>query len=110
MCLGLRALQKKKLIQRPVLSGMVAAISVGVVEDRPVLDLDYVEDSAAEVDMNVVRTEDGRYIELQGTAESTPFPRGKLDDMLALADVGVDRLIGMQREALGDDLESLLIS
>jgi len=109
MCLALGVLKKKKLIHRPVLGGMVAAISVGVVEGRAVLDLDYVEDSAAEVDMNVVRTEDGRYIELQGTAEATPFPREQLDQILALADVGVDRLIGMQREVLGDDLESLLI-
>jgi ribonuclease PH len=109
MCLALRALQEKKLVHRPVLGGMVAAISVGVVEGRAVLDLDYVEDSAAEVDMNVVRTEDGRYIELQGTAESTPFPREKLDQMLALADVGVERLIRVQREVLGDGLESLLI-
>jgi len=109
LCLALLALKKKKSIHRPVLGGMVAAISVGVVEGRAVLDLDYVEDSAAEVDMNVVRTEDGRYIELQGTAESTPFSREKLDQMLALADVGVERLIGMQREVLGDGLESLLI-
>jgi ribonuclease PH len=89
--------------------GTRAAISVGGVEGSAALDLDYVEDSAAEVDMNVVRTEDGRYIELQGTAESTPFPREQLDQMLALADVGVDRLVGMQREVLGDGLESLLI-
>jgi ribonuclease PH len=109
LCLALQALKKKKLIHRPVLGGMVAAISVGVVEGRAVLDLDYVEDSAAEVDMNVVRTEDGRYIELQGTAESTPFSREKLDQMLALADAGVERLIRMQREVLGDGLESLLI-
>jgi ribonuclease PH len=105
----LQALKKKKLIHRPLLGGMVAAISVGIVEGRAVLDLDYVEDSAAEVDMNVVRTEDGRYIELQGTAESTPFAREKLDQMLALADLGIERLIGMQRELLGDGLESLVI-
>ena len=56
---------------------------------RPVLDLDYVEDSAAEVDMNVGRTDDGRYIEIQGTAESTPFRRERLDELLALADRGI---------------------
>jgi len=109
MCLALYRLQQRKRLKRPVLTGMLAAISMGIVEGRAVLDLDYVEDSAAEVDMNVVRTEDGRYIELQGTAESTPFPREKLDQMLALADVGIERLIGMQREVLGDGLESLLI-
>jgi ribonuclease PH len=109
LCLALRELQRRKLIHGPVLSGMVAAISVGVVDGRPVLDLDYVEDSTAEVDMNVVRTDDGRYIELQGTAESTPFPRERLDAMLALADAGIERLIGMQREILGAELEPLLI-
>ena len=109
LCLALAKLRKKRNLKGPPLNGMLAAVSVGVVEGRPMLDLDYVEDSAAEVDMNVVRTEDGRYIELQGTAESTPFPREKLDQMLALADVGVERLIGLQREVLGDGLESLLI-
>jgi len=109
MCLGLRELRRRKAIERPLLTGMVAAVSVGIVESRPLLDLDYVEDSAAEVDMNIVRTEDGRYIELQGTAETTPFARERLDEMLALADTGIDRLIEMQRETLGDDLTPLLI-
>jgi ribonuclease PH len=109
MCLGLRELRRRKAIERPLLTGMVAAISVGIVEDRPLLDLDYVEDSAAEVDMNIVRTEDGRYIELQGTAETTPFARERLAEMLALADTGIDRLIELQRETLGDDLTPLLI-
>jgi ribonuclease PH len=108
MCLGLLELRRQKLVSRPVLKGMLAAISVGIVEDRALLDLDYVEDSAAEVDMNVVRTDDGRYIELQGTAESTPFARDRLDAMLALADSGIDRLIETQRELLGDDLTPLI--
>jgi ribonuclease PH len=82
---------------------------VGIVEGEPVLDLDYVEDSAAEVDMNVVRTDDGRYVEIQGTAESTPFRRDRLGDLLALADVGIDHLLARQREVLGGKLERLLI-
>jgi ribonuclease PH len=92
------------------LTGMVAAVSVGVVEGRPVLDLDYVEDSAAEVDMNVVRTDDGRFVELQGTAETTPFRRQELDRMLALADLGIDLLMDRQRQVLGQALDRLLLT
>jgi len=110
LCLALARLRRDKAIGGPLLRGMVAAISVGVVSGKPALDLDYVEDSSAEVDMNIVRTEDGRYIEVQGTAESTPFSRERLDGMLALADRGIDRLVRMQREALGADaLDSLLV-
>jgi len=87
---------------------MVAAISVGMLNGQPVLDLDYVEDSAAEVDMNIVRTDERRYIELQGTAESEPFDRGRLDEMLALADIGIDQLLARQRELLGPALDGLL--
>ena len=86
----------------------MAAISVGIVQGRALLDLDYVEDSAAEVDMNVVRTDDNRYIELQGTAETSPFSRDQLDALLAKADAGIDELIGKQREVLGDHLGPLL--
>jgi ribonuclease PH len=110
LCLALHRLHAAGKIKRPLLTGLVAAISVGVVEGRPALDLDYVEDSAAEVDMNVVRTDDGRYIEIQGTAETTPFRRERLDEMLALCDVGIDALHARQREVLGDKLQPLLIS
>jgi len=96
------------ILLRMPLTGMVAAVSVGVVEGRPVLDLDYDEDSNASVDMNVVRTDEGRYIEVQGTAEKTPFSRENLSDLLALADAGTDRLFAVQREALGTLLETLL--
>ena len=109
MCLALDKLMKDRVVTRPPLTGTIAAVSVGVVEGRPVLDLDYVEDSAAEVDMNVVRTDDGRYIEIQGTAETTPFRRERLDEMLALCDTGIDALHERQREVLGDKLEPLLI-
>jgi len=110
LCLALARLRKDGKIKRPLLTGLVAAISVGIVEGRPALDLDYVEDSAAEVDMNVVRTDDGRYIEIQGTAETTPFRRERLDEMLTLCDSGIDTLQERQREVLGDKLGPLLIS
>ena len=80
----------------------VAAISVGVVENTPLLDLAYDEDSRAEVDMNVVKTGDGRFIEVQGTAEGPPFERRALDDLLALADQGIKELVSLQRTIIGD--------
>jgi len=75
----------------------VAAISVGIVQGTPVLDLNYVEDSGAEVDMNVVMTGAGAFVEVQGTAEQTPFGRDRLTAMLALAETGIGRLIALQR-------------
>ena len=96
------------ILVRAPLTGMVSAVSVGMVEGRPRLDLTYVEDSSADVDMNVIRTDTGRYVEVQGTAEKTPFTRGDLDRLLALADAGTDRLFDLQREALGDLLSPLL--
>ena len=107
--LALGKLKEKKVIRKPLMPGLVAAVSVGIVEGRPVLDLDYIEDSAAEVDMNVVRTDDGRYVEVQGTAEATPFHRDRLTEMLALADGGIDELHERQRQALGVLLDGLLV-
>ena len=78
----------------------VAAVSVGVVGSEPVLDLDYAEDVAAETDMNVVMTGDGRFVEVQGTAEGEPFDRGLLDGMLDLAAAGCARLTDLQEQAL----------
>ena len=83
-----------------VLRDCVAAISVGIVAGTPVLDLDYGEDSTADVDMNVVMTGAGQFVEVQGTAEHTPFDRSGLDRLLALAQSGIARLIGLQRQAL----------
>jgi ribonuclease PH len=101
-------LRETKVLRGPFLTGMLAAISVGIVDGRPVLDLDYDEDSTAEVDMNVVRIDDGRYVEVQGTAETTPFHKDRLDAMLALADRGVDRLHQLQREVIGESLGRVL--
>ena len=78
----------------------VAAVSVGVVAGQPVLDLNYVEDSTAEVDMNVVMTGTGEFVEVQGTAEQVPFGRARLDALLAIAEAGIRRLVGLQRRAI----------
>jgi len=83
-----------------VLRDCVAAISVGIVGGEPRLDLNYVEDSSAEVDMNVVMTGGGEFVEVQGTAEQVPFGRARLDEMLGLAERGIRQLIALQREAL----------
>jgi ribonuclease PH len=88
------------LIAQWPIRDFVAAISVGVYEGLPVLDLDYAEDSACDTDMNVVMTGSGGLVEVQGTAEGKPFSRAQLDDMLALAEKGIDRLIAAQRAAL----------
>ncbi|AIQ14132.1 ribonuclease PH [Paenibacillus durus] len=79
----------------------LAAISVGIVGDRPLLDLNYEEDSKANVDMNVVMTGGGEFVELQGTGEERPFSRKELDDLLGLAEQGILELIAAQKEALG---------
>jgi ribonuclease PH len=89
----------------PALRDCVAAISVGIVGGEAVLDLNYVEDSAAEVDMNVVMTGAGRFVEVQGTAEREAFGREHLDRMLALAETGIGRLIALQRRALASRRE-----
>ena len=78
----------------------VAAVSVGVVTGRAVLDLNYLEDSGAEVDMNVVMTGAGAFVEVQGTAEQTPFGRERLNDLLGLAERGIAELVALQRRAL----------
>jgi len=82
------------------LSGSVAAVSVGIVEGTPLLDLDYSEDSTADVDMNVVMTGDGALVEVQATAEKTPFGRASLDELLELAALGIEELGAAQDEAV----------
>jgi ribonuclease PH len=82
------------------LAGSIAAVSVGIVDGTPVLDLDYAEDSSAEVDMNVVMTGDGRLVEVQATAEGEPFPRDAFDELLALGERGVRLLTAKQEEAV----------
>ena len=88
-----------KLTENPM-KGLVAAISVGIVEDEPRCDLEYVEDSAAETDMNVVMTEDGRMVEVQGTAEGEPFSHDELMTLLGLAKNGIEMIMDKQRAVL----------
>jgi ribonuclease PH len=84
-------------ISRSFTTDQVAAVSVGIVGGTPLLDLKYDEDSRAEVDMNIVCTGDGRFIELQGTAEREPFSREQMDDLVALGELGIQELIGIQK-------------
>ena len=92
-----RLFAAKKIASHP-LTDFCAAVSVGVVDALPCLDLDYIEDSNAEVDMNVVMTGAGKYIEVQGTAEGAAFSRGELGGMLDLAEHGISQIIELQRE------------
>ncbi len=92
-----------KLAVSPI-RDFVAAISVGVVQGTPLLDLEYVEDSGCDTDMNVVMTGSGGFVEVQGTAEGVPFSRAEMDALLALADRGIRELVGLQRAALAQPL------
>jgi ribonuclease PH len=87
---------------RPILRHFVAAVSVGIVEGEPMLDLCYVEDSEAEVDMNVVRTDKGHFVEVQGTGEESTYSREQLNAMLDLAEKGCNELVTLQRKFLGN--------
>ena len=93
--------QKEGWAELPVLD-YVAAVSVGVVQGESVLDLRYAEDSIADVDMNVVMTGSGEFIEVQGTAEHVPFSKDRLAELLAMAEEGIHKLVAIEREALGD--------
>ena len=90
-----------KITQSPI-TNSVAAISVGIVQGTPLLDLEYVEDSACDTDMNVVMTGAGDFVEVQGTAEGAAFTRAEMDQLLALADKGIRELIQLQQEALSN--------
>ena len=98
---ALDGLTKEGLLERNPMREMVAAVSVGIVDGDPLLDLDYPEDSSAQVDLNVVGTGEGRLVEVQGTAEGDPFSRAELDDLLDLAIDGIRRLVLAQKGALG---------
>ncbi|NAU78410.1 ribonuclease PH, partial [Klebsiella pneumoniae] len=87
-------------LKKSPLKSMVAAVSVGIVDGQPLCDLEYVEDSAAETDMNVVMIDDGRMIEVQGTAEGAPFSHEELLALLALAKGGLEKIFEAQKEAL----------
>jgi ribonuclease PH len=93
-------LMKRENLRRNPIIGAVAAISVGVYQGMPVLDLDYPEDANCDTDMNVVMNDGGGLIEVQGTAEGHAFRRHEMDTMLDLAEKGIGELIRLQREAL----------
>jgi len=97
-----RLLDEKRLRSYPLISA-ISAISVGVVNGVPVVDLDYREDSKADVDVNVVMTDKSQFVEIQGTAEHAPFSSGTLDEMLVMAGSALDSLFQHQRNAIGDD-------
>src|SRR5436190_15040618 len=100
--LAANKLLKSGKISKPIVLNQVAAVSVGIVDRTPLLDLKYDEDSRAEVDMNVVCTGDGRFVELQGTAEGEPFSGEQVEELLALAKGGLETLFAAQRAALGE--------
>lgn len=100
LALALLRLEKRRVVEAGTLKQAVAAVSVGLIDGKAVLDLDYEMDLAADVDFNVVMTADGRFVEVQGTAEGEPFPRGALNAMLLLAEMGIGQLLKAQTEIL----------
>ncbi len=100
LALACRKLVKQGTVKTSPILSEVAAVSVGIIEGTPILDLAYAEDSNADVDMNVVCTGAGKFIELQGTAEREPFNREQMNEMLALAEIGMGKLFEIQRNAL----------
>jgi ribonuclease PH len=100
LALALDGMYAAKLLREPVLTGSVAAVSCGIVEGKPVLDLPYEEDHRADVDFNVVMTGGGRFVEVQGTAEGAPFTPSQLEKLLELAKEGIEELLELQRQTL----------
>ncbi len=109
LAIALNKLMENQKITKLPLRDYVAAVSVGIVEQRVLLDLAYTEDSKAEVDMNIVRTGDGRFIELQGTAEADPFSRDQMNELIAAAEIGIDKLITIQRAAIEQAIGKSLV-
>jgi ribonuclease PH len=101
LALACRYLKKEGVIAHDPVIKQAAAISVGLFQNQPVLDVDYPEDSAGEADMNVVMSSDGGYIEVQGTGESRPIARNEFDEMMRLAEKGCEELFAAQKKALG---------
>ena len=100
LAIALENLRKQGRLTRNPLSTPIAAVSVGIVRGTAVLDLDYVEDSGAAVDCNIIANGDGEFVEIQATAEGKPFPRRSLGDLLDLATLGLDQLFSAQRDAI----------
>ena len=102
LALAINKMREQDLIRTTPIVDYVAATSVGIVEGMPMLDLAYAEDSKADVDMNIIKTGAGLYIEVQGTAEAMPFGREALNRLLDLADTGIRQLIALQRGLVGN--------
>ena len=100
LVLALAKLKKDGILSEIPVSDYVAAISVGMIDGKPALDLDYEEDSTAEVDMNIVMTGNGRFIEVQGTAEREPFTKAEMEKLMALAKNGIEELVAIQKKSL----------
>ena len=100
LALAIKRLEQKEILRPSALIQSVAAVSVGIVNGKPQLDLDYEMDLAADVDMNVVMTGDGNFVEVQGTAEGKPFSRSALDTLLLLAEGGIKQLLTQQQDVL----------
>jgi len=107
LALALEKMRERDMIKTIPLADYVAATSVGIVDGEPLLDLAYEDDSRAEVDMNVVKTGTGRFIEVQGTAEAMPFGRDALDQLLDLADIGISQLVAKQKAIVGRLIKTL---
>ena len=101
LILALKKMKKKKLIETIPIKDYVAAGSGGVIDGKRLLDLDYSEDSTASVDLNVVKTGGGKFIEIQGTAEKDPFDDKQMSAMLSLADKGIKELVALQEKTVG---------
>ena len=99
---AIRHMQRTKMIKTDPFLQLIASVSVGMYKGSPVLDLDYPEDSNADTDMNVVMTEKGGFIEIQGTAEAAPFSQNEMTAMLILAKSGIDELVELQKKALNE--------
>ncbi|WP_231571217.1 ribonuclease PH [Gordoniibacillus kamchatkensis] len=101
LAFAIEKLSKEKPLARYPITDFLASVSVGIVKGAPILDLNYEEDSNARVDMNVVMTGEGKFVEIQGTGEEAPFSRSELDDLLLLAEIGIGRAIEEQKKVLG---------
>ena len=95
------ALKNGMIAEMPV-RDYLAAVSVGIVNEEPVIDLNYAEDSTAEVDMNIVMTGKGRFVEVQGTAEGSPFSKAQMEGLITLAKHGIEEIVGIQRRLIGE--------
>jgi len=101
LAIACRYLQREGVIKADPVQKQAAAISVGLFQDHPVLDVDYPEDSSGEADMNVVMSSDGGFIEVQGTGEARPMTRAEVEAMIVLAEKGCNELFAAQRAAIG---------